>query len=152
MSQSNINLSTQEVKHCELKTPKLHLVGNQVSDNLFYSLTHTPLPIQWIKETGYKIIVCLSGHDFKINESRLEGSGLTIRKNNVWVKNIKSILDQNSEAIALVSQIAKKYLDEESDLQNYKSRIFCLTQRKKWITNKLSSKNKKTIKRVSIKH
>lgn len=113
---------------CGLNTNKLHLIGNQVSDALFYSLTHTPLPLNGIQETGKKIIVCLSGHDFRIKQYQLDASGLKVRNNKDGVKNVQSILEQNPEAVALVSQIAKKYLDKESVLESYKSRIFCLVQ------------------------
>lgn len=134
-----------------LNTSKLHLIGNQVSDALFYFLTHTPLPLAGIQETGKKIIVCLSGHDFRVKEYQLNASGLKVRNNRDGVKNVQSILEQNPEAVALVSQLAKRYLDKESALDFYRSRIFCLVQWKWWITNKIPWWKKYKIKNVGIR-
>lgn len=127
------------ISKCKLKTPDLRLIGNRMSDDLFYVLTHTPLHIQWIEKSGYKIIVCMSGHNFVVKGKHLTVSGLVARDDKDGLNNIQAILDNNPEAIALVSQIAKRYFDKETVLQNYKSRIFCLLQRKQGITNKISS-------------
>jgi hypothetical protein len=63
----------------------LRLIGNKMSDNLFYTLTHTPLCIQWIEKSGYKIVVCMSGHDFAVKGKKLKVSGLVARDDERWL-------------------------------------------------------------------
>lgn len=108
-----------------------------MSDNLFYTLAHTPLDLQGIEKSGHKILVCLSNHEFSIKEHHFRRSGLVVRDDEDGVNNIQSILDKNPEAVALVSQIAKKYFDKETALAEYKSRIFCMLCKGKGITIKL---------------
>lgn len=117
----------------------LRLIGNKVSDNLFYTLAHTPLDLNGIKKSGYKILVCLSNHEFSIKDRYFKRSGLVVRDDENGINNVKSILDKNPEAIAIVSQKAKKHFDRETALKDYKSRIFCMLSKGKWITNKLPS-------------
>ena len=92
-----------------------------MSDNLFYTLAHTPLDLQGIEKSGHKILVCLSNHEFSIKEHHFRRSGLVVRDDEDGVNNIQSILDKNPEAVALVSQIAKKYFDKETALAEYKA-------------------------------
>ena len=115
----------------------LCLIGNKMSDNLFYTLAHTPLNLQGIERSGHKILVCLSNHEFSIKEHQFRRSGLVVRDDEDGINNVKSILDKNPEAVALVSQVAKKYFDKETALVEYKSRIFCMLCKGKGITNKL---------------
>lgn len=140
------------ISKARIEAPSVRLLGNKMSDKLFYTLTHTPLPLSHMDETGSKIIVCMSGHTFQVKEYYLSKSGLIARATSDSVFNVQSILDNNPEAVVLVSQKAKKFFDKETALQYYKSRIFCLLKRKEGIINKPVGSFKGVIKPVSVSY
>lgn len=139
----------------DIQATNLSLIGNEMSDNLFFTLAHTPIDMNGsrIEKNGRKIIVCMSEHDFIIKKNKLEyqldKSGLLVRDDADGIQNTENILYNNPASVVLVSQIAKKYFDKQIQLEQYKSRIFCILQGKSGITNKLSTPWKK-IKKVKV--
>lgn len=142
--------NTQGISTEIINTSPLSLLGNKVSDNLFFTLAHTPLHLQSIEKNWYKTIVCLSWHDFRVKNYTLTEAWLTVRNNQQWVENVVNILNNNADSVVLVSQIAKKFFDRQTALDDYRSRIFCLLDKKSGITNKLT-KWKGKIKNISVR-
>lgn len=151
MSKLKWHIDSVNIDKLGVETSKLVLVWNKMRDNLFFALAHTPLQLhQIIEKSCSKIIICCSWHSFQVLWRKLTDSGLVIRNNLLWVNNALILLQENPEAVLLVSQIAKKYLDKQSLIQEYKSRIFCLIHQKQWITNHLVDTRKYRIKKKTV--
>ena len=135
-----------------LPLDRIGVIANCMSNDLFYTFAHTPLALSDMGDIKDILLICLSDHSFSIEGGgpKLFKSWLITRADTISTQNIVEILDQHPYSVTLVSQLCKRYFDQETMTKNYKARIFSLLPGKKWITNKLPWSHKGNIYGVHI--
>ena len=129
---------------------EVRLLGNVIDKNMFYKTISCRCEPFKKAQTKGVIIFCMSSHHFPLAVGIvLKKSGLLVRTKKRpemanAVKIASALLDTFSNAILLVSHIAKRYLDAHSKTERYRARIFCYDSHKKlMITNFCGCYNQK---------